>query len=299
MDVDMPDLPVGLTARPGAKRDADAVLGLLQAWDRAETGEVDTDLADVLARLPEPNADPFPTATLVWAEDQLVAAAFLTGDEGEVYVQPRHPGAAPLEEALARWLSQQADRSGRRLSLMASADAAERQARYARAGLRYAHSIFQFRRPLTDVPEPVWPPGLVVADWAPVRDARTVHALIRTAFRDVQGQPDRDWPSWSAAVFDRTDTDVLTVHDAGRLVGAAVLSSYDSYGHVRQLAVDQSSRGSGVGKALLLASFQRLAGRGQPEARLGVYASNRAAQNLYVGAGMTLLTEWQVWMRPA
>jgi hypothetical protein len=50
---------------------------------------------------------------------------------------------------------------------------------------------------------------------------------------------------------------------------------------------------------LLLASFQRLASHGLSEVRLGVYASNRSAQNLYVGAGMTLLTEWQVWMRPA
>jgi ribosomal protein S18 acetylase RimI-like enzyme len=216
-----------------------------------------------------------------------------------VYVQPRHPDAATLEVALPRWLRQQADRSGRRLSLQVSADAGERQARYARAGLQYAHSIFQFRRPLTDVPEPVWPPGLAVADWAPERDARNVHALIRTAFSDVQGQPDRDWPTWSAAVLDRTDTDVLTVHDAGRLVGAAVLSSYDSYGHVRQLAVERSIRGSGLGKALLLASFHRFATRGLSEVRLGVYASNRTAQNLYEGVGMTLLTEWQVWMPPA
>jgi GNAT superfamily N-acetyltransferase len=299
MSVDMPDLPAGMTARPGARQDADAVLALLQAWDRAETGEIDTDLADVLTRLAELNDDLSPPATLVWAGDQLIAAAFLSGDEGEVYAQPHHPAAAALEEALSRWLRQQADRSGRRLSLMVSADAAERQARYARAGLQYAHSIFQFRRPLTDVPTPVWPPGVVVADWAPERDARDVHALIRTAFRDVQGQPDRDWPSWSAAVLDRTDTDVLTVRDGGRLVGAAVLSSYDSYGHVRQLAVARSSRGSGLGKALLLASFQRFASRGLPEVRLGVYASNRTALALYVGAGMTLLTEWQVWMRPA
>jgi ribosomal-protein-alanine N-acetyltransferase len=81
-------------------------------------------------------------------------------------------------------------------------------------------------------------------------------------------------------------------------VGAAVLPSYDTYGHVRQLAVHPGSRGRGLGKALLRASFQHFAARGQSEVRLGVYASNPTALRLYTQAGMTLLTEWQLWTRP-
>jgi ribosomal protein S18 acetylase RimI-like enzyme len=67
---------------------------------------------------------------------------------------------------------------------------------------------------------------------------------------------------------------------------------------VRQLAVHRSSRGRGLGKALLLASFQHFAAQGQSEVRLGVYASNPTALHLYAEAGMTLLTEWQLWIRP-
>jgi ribosomal protein S18 acetylase RimI-like enzyme len=295
---DLPNLPVGMTSRPGTRRDADAVLPLLQEWDFAETGEIDTDMADVLMRLPDADAGELPTALLVWADAELVAAAFLSEDEGEVYVRPRHPDGAAVEQTLLRWLAARAAQAGRRLSMMASVSAAERQARYAKAGLAYAHSIFQYSRPLMDLPDPMWPPGFDVQDWAPERDARDVHALIRVAFREVQGQPDLDWPSWSRSVLGRADTAVLIVRDSGRIVGAVVLNSYDTYGHVRQLAVDQGRRGQGFGKALLLTSFQRFAAGALPEVRLGVYASNRTALELYTGAGMTLLTERQVWLRP-
>ena len=293
-----PVLPAGMSARPANPTDAEVVLGLLRDWDRAETGEVDTDLADVQQRLSVDSGDSSSAALLVESGGYLVAAAFLAGDEGEVYVRPRHPDGAAVEEELVRWLRLETDRTGHRLTLMVSVDAVERQARYAAAGLAYAHSILQYQRPLIELPEPVWPAGVSLQDWTPERDARHVHALIRTAFRDVRGQPDRDWPSWSAAFLTRPDTDVLTVRENGRLTGAAVLSSYDNYGHVRQLAVDQGSRGHGLGKALLLASFQRFAGRALPEARLGVYATNRTALSLYAGAGMTLLSESQVWTRP-
>src|SRR4051812_38258956 len=100
-----------MTARPGTRPDADAVLLLLQEWDSAETGEIDTDLADVLLRLPDTAASAMPMAMLVEAEAELVAAAFLSGDEGEAYVRPRHPDAAAVEQTLLHWLGREAERA--------------------------------------------------------------------------------------------------------------------------------------------------------------------------------------------
>jgi mycothiol synthase len=291
-------LPAGMTARLGTRADADAILRLLQQWDLAELGEIDTDLTDVLLRLSEGTGETSRTAVLVWAKGQPFAAGFLSDDEGEVYVRPNDPAAAQVEQALLRWLVQTAERNAAQLRMQVFANASERQARYAQAGLGYAHSVFQYRRSLTDVPDPVWPEGVDIQHWVPERDARDVHTLIRAAFREVPGHPDWTWSSWSGQFLDRRDTDVITVREHGRLVGAAVLSCYDNYGHLPELAVHQSCRGRGLGKALLAASFRQFAAHGLPEVRLSVYASNQAALHLYTEAGMTVFSEWQLWTRP-
>jgi GNAT superfamily N-acetyltransferase len=294
MASDVPGLPAGMTSRPPCRGDADAVLDLLQHWDLDELGEIDTDIYDVLLRLPDSVQDRSPTAMSIWTGDALCAAAFLA-EEGEVFVRPDNLHLAAIENSLLYWLSAEASRIGRPLSMMVSADAIERQGRYAAAGLRYAHSILQYRRPLSDLPEPEWPSVVSLGRWVPERDARDVYALIHDAFLDVPDQSERAWPMWSARILDRTDTEVLTIREDDVLIGAAVLSNYGSYGHIREVAVRRSGRGRGLGRALLLASFQHFAGLGVSEARLGVYASNKAALHLYVGTGMTLMDEWQMW----
>src|SRR5689334_16294868 len=141
MSSEVPQLPAGLLARPSSKADADALLRLMQDWDLAEIGEVDSDLADAEMRLPATADDQSQTATLVWAKGELVAAACLAGDEGEVLVCPALADGPAVEAALLSWLVSKAERSGRRLRLMVLADALERQARYANAGLEHRYSM--------------------------------------------------------------------------------------------------------------------------------------------------------------
>lgn len=287
---------MGMTARAGSRDDADAVRELLQQWDVAELGEIDTDMTDVLLRLPAEHDDQYRTTALVWAGELLCGAAFLA-EEGEVFIRPDIPQRAALEDSLLQWLGEEAARLGQPLRMTVSADATERQNRYANAGLRYAYSIPQYYCPLSDLPEPVWPAGVSLERWVPERDARDVYTLIHDAFLDIPGQPEREWSMWSARILDRTDTDVLTIREDDELVGAVVLSNYGNYGHIPELAVRRSDRGRGLGRALLLASFQHFADLGVPETRLRVYATNKAALGLYTSAGMTLRDEWQVWTR--
>lgn len=166
------------------------------------------------------------------------------------------------------------------------------------AGWRHAHTLHHLSRPLTGpLPEPVWPPDVDLRPFLRERDAVAVWQLIQTAFAEIPGEPRRSLEDWVVSNLDRSDfsPDLLLTAVAlagqGRevVVGAAVTFDWEDRGWVRQLAVDRSQRGRGIGLALLHQAFQVHRDRGLPKTGLGVDTANETgAQPLYARAGLRL-----------
>jgi ribosomal protein S18 acetylase RimI-like enzyme len=78
---------------------------------------------------------------------------------------------------------------------------------------------------------------------------------------------------------------------AGRVFG-------DGRGWIEQIAVARSSRGLGLGRALLLHSLAELRARGATSFALGVHAANGSALGLYRDTGFAVAREWRVYARP-
>src|SRR5207249_11889086 len=131
------------------------------------------------------------------------------------------------------------------------------------------------------VDTPAWPDGIATRALEPAADGRAVHALVQAAFADVEGWTPRPFEQWATFTLERAGFDpglcVLAVGAGGELAGVALNQRFTDdgggEGFVQYLAVERAWRRRGLGRALLLASFGRMAAAGVPAARL------------YVGAG--------------
>ena len=287
-----------MISRPATRDDLRAVVGLFCAYDVAFRGGVDTDETDFTDDWDSPGFD-YATSTLVLEEDGRVVGF---GTVVEEYADAMTPlDRTELLPQLLDWVEQHPvtlehyvpDPDGDRNALMAE------------RGWLPARRFWRMRRELdTASPEPVWPPGVTVRTFDRGRDARAVHALISTSFREIGGQHERTFEEWSGYLLDteRYDPELYLVADAeGALVGAALSQPIgEDYGFVRQLAVAPSQRGRGLGLALLHECFRRHAARGLPATVLGVDAGNpTGALRLYEKAGMRVVEEFTRWDRPA
>lgn len=147
-----------------------------------------------------------------------------------------------------------------------------------------ADNDVRLRKSLADaLPEPVWPPGLVVRPFE-YSDARALHALFDMAFED-QAPFEDWWPKLSGdAEFDPTLC-FLAFGPDGRLLGGA--QCWTS-GYVKDLAVHPDARGKGLGEALMLAVFRAFRDRGAAHVDLKTNRiGNAAAYRLYRRLGMT------------
>jgi GNAT superfamily N-acetyltransferase len=282
-------------ARPATRDDLDAVTGLYVAYDAAVRGFVDTEPADVLRDWDEPGFD-LATGTLVLEVDGRVGAYAVRSGRDADSVADLSLRDAGLEDRLLAWLE------AFDAPLEHSCPDADPPlgALFARRGWTPARRFWRMRRELdAPVPEPVWPAGVQVHDLRRPSDERPVHALVQTCFAEIGGEHERPFEQWAAYLLDSERFDpslclVATVH--GQVVGAALGQETPEHGFVRQLAVDRSYRGRGLGLALLHESFRRHRDRGLPATALGVDAGNpTGALALYEKAGMRVVEQFTRW----
>ena len=97
--------------------------------------------------------------------------------------------------------------------------------------------------------------------------------------------------------IDRADPDLwLVAWDGGEVAGQARALPRDGEVHVEDLSVRKPWRGRGLGLALLVALFRRLAERGYPFVRLFTDAQNETgALGLYLKAGMRVERRFEVF----
>ncbi|WP_034102265.1 GNAT family N-acetyltransferase [Pseudomonas lurida] len=141
------------------------------------------------------------------------------------------------------------------------------------------------RRDLTTaLPAPQWPAGTQLdhyrADLAPA-----IHAVLRLT-QDQGGGRVPNLETWqhqftTDAEFDPTLC-LVASNDEGILAVAQCWTS----AFIKNLSVHPCAQGQGLGRALLLHSFQTFKQRGEPYVDLKVRENNLRARQLYESAGM-------------
>ena len=88
-------------------------------------------------------------------------------------------------------------------------------------------------------------------------------------------------------------------HDDGNSPGEVATDEDSGRGEIYVIGVDPSHEGHGLGRALVLAGLDHLAGRGPTTALLYVDATNEGARRLYDGLGFVVERRRRVYTEPA
>lgn len=136
------------------------------------------------------------------------------------------------------------------------------------------------------VPAPAWPRGVALAPLE-ATDAEAIHTLLQRAYANGFGSVLPDWLDWWEMLLADSEFDRQLCFIAkadGEPVGfcACWSSSF-----VKDLVVDPSRHGLGIGAALLDTAMTALRDRGATELRLKVITANTGARRLYARAGFT------------
>ena len=233
---------------------------------------------------------------VIFERDRRVAGFAAVGEGGGTLVLT-DPGDDPGHalEALVAWLGEQG-----RDEVDTYARDARRIAWLEAHGFTHRRSYFDLDRGIDPPPAPaVWPSGVSVERFRPGVDDAAVHALIYVdaAWGEVPGHTERSLDTWRSTLT--PEYSGWVARRDGQPVGWVVGRVFsDGRGWVEELAVARSSRGLGLGRALLLHSLAELRSRGATSLALGVQAENEHAIGLYRAVGFEVTREWRVYARP-
>lgn len=150
-----------------------------------------------------------------------------------------------------------------------------------------------------------WPDGITVRGFRDGEGHAVYEAHMET-FEDSWEHTRQPYEEWSHWMLERPGFDpelwLLATAEA-EIAGIALCRVHDTQpqtGWVSILGVRRSWRRQGLGRALLLESFRRLAARGCARAVLGVDASSlTGAHTLYENAGMSVISTFDIYERTA
>ena len=147
------------------------------------------------------------------------------------------------------------------------------------------HCLLLRRDLSTPLPPAHWPTTLSLSPYQPAF-AASVHHLLQQA--DTDGDlPDLD--TWRLRFITDAEYDpalCFVAHDADGV--AAVVQCWTS-AYIKDLVVHPRARRHGIGRALLLHTFEVFQQRREGFVDLKVREDNLAARQLYESAGMTLV----------
>ncbi|WP_328993446.1 GNAT family N-acetyltransferase [Kribbella sp. NBC_01245] len=298
-------LPDHYTVRPPEPGDAEAIFGLLSAYNTAVIGVADCALEPIAECIVEPGFDRGTDGWLVLTDDGLpvgYATAFGKGDRQVVEVE-----VASQDPVVAEWLFDEAMRRAREMGRERghgeiTVDSCVYRADEPLRALFFAHDFVTgttYHRMRIDhtagTAVPKVPAGVVVRRGAFDDAARwAAHEVIIESFRGQFGFVARPHDEWVACLeaksaFDWSQLTLLEVD--GR--GVAVRTCGDEFvegencGHIGTLCVIEEFRGQGLAKFLLHDAFAIDAAAGRAGTILNVDTNNPTpALGLYLSAGM-------------
>jgi ribosomal protein S18 acetylase RimI-like enzyme len=328
------DLPSGLTARPTAPGDIDALTGLFRAIDISAYGRTSTNGDEVRSEVASHGCGWGRGSVCVWRGADLVGAmnvfdglALNRGWDLVVACRPGDPHAhgihdalirAGLREGRSRWYQVDPDIELDDPRARAWAHASEAALRHDLERAGFSEVRRYWRMSITHFSlEPLGAPGASAPTASqvppgyrlrPYRDTPESWAQLHDVYlRSFIGQFDFspvDAEAWRAQLLSGvSDMSQWTVAEhADEVVGFALGSNRyaeDDYGYVTALGVVPEHRGRGLGTALLRARFADDAQRGLLGTMLHVDAENvTGATRLYESVGMAADQEHICLHRP-
>lgn len=297
--------PTGFAVRPGTIEDAAAVAELMVVFERAHVEEPDlVDAAEIAGWWSR--RDLTHDILLAHDADGTLAAYGMVKEEQEVldldvFVHPDRKGHG-LGTFMLEWAEREAADRGKTV-VRTSGVTADVHAAPLIEGRGYA-PVRRFYRMLVDLdappPAPVWPEGFTVSAFAPGEEA-IFHRVTDEGFAEHWGHVSRSLEEWGHSVFGRgwwDPTLAFLVREGEEPAAAAVNALRFGAGWIGTLAVLKPWRGRGLGRALLLHSFDALYGRGEHRISLAVDAGNETgATHLYESVGMRVVWQADVYER--
>ena len=167
-------------------------------------------------------------------------------------------------------------------------------------GLVPTRSSFELERSavIDELDPTTWPDGITTSEYHPQVDDQEIHDLVYSVWTDVAGHTYRPIDEWRSLFVEGPWFDpglvVLTRTSAGSLAGVTICRTFGGgIGWVSQIAVGRPDRGIGLGRAMLVEAFHRLAALPQVEKlALSVEADNANALGLYRSVGLEVAREW-------
>lgn len=302
------------TTRPVRADDAEAVLRMQQAHQRAVLGRPDCTLDDVREEIGDPDLDP--GSVVVVRDDGTVLASCLVFPDGgsgrcdiDVVYDPEH-GTGLVSELVDRAVGLCLAHGARtgvgevQVDQGCYRDDTAFAAVLRAAGFAAATSFHRLRRPLDGPVDVPLPDGVEIERADDLTDAvlRRAHALHMSSFDGHFGFVPRPYDEWLAAHearevgtgpfwFARADG-----RDVGFLTETDAFVADERSGYVQHLGVERDARGRGIARTLLLSSFAHMRERGRVAALLSVDTGNATgAMRLYASVGMEPVVVIDAW----
>jgi mycothiol synthase len=300
----MTELPTGYLLRRPDLPDAQGIVALRVACDKADFGRPDSTSEDLRADWALPRFDRSRDAWIVVAPDRVIVGYAWAWDrvphvdvQADLSVLPDHRGKG-IETVLLEMLEER----GREHGAAAPAEEEIHLGLFAKpasdlAGILESRGYTRVRTFLrmtinlkAGYPAAGAPEGIEIRRFRQGVDDRAVHGVIEESFADhfrFAAEPHEEWVSRRTG-HPEFDADLwLVAWEGDEAVGAVLPYAFGDLGWVRELGVRTRWRGRGIGKALLLATFRAFDLRQRDRVSLGVDADNTSgATRLYEAVGM-------------
>jgi mycothiol synthase len=215
----------------------------------------------------------------------------------EYVIDPHHrvPGNTIGQDLVAAALDIVAHEGGGHVHVWVNKPRPEHDRIAAATGLVRGRDLYQMRRPLpVDEAQPLETQPLTTQPFRPGVDDEAWLAVNNRAFQWHPEQGGWDLSTLKARLAEPWfDAEGFLLHwDGDRLAGfcwtKVHLDNEPPLGEIYVVAVDPDWQGTGVGRKLVLAGLDYLAGKGLTVGMLYVDASNRPAVKLYVDLGFEI-----------
>lgn len=292
-----PRLPEGLTTRPLVTTDSRAVFELMAEQERADTGVVSIEEADLVSDWARPSHDLGARSVGVFDGDTLVAYAELSGaDRADTSVLPSHRGRG-IGTWLAHWLQHLGRRVGSTAIGMPVPQGSPGDLLLEGLGFRVRWTSWVLTLPEgATIPERELPPGYVVRT-AERSELRAAHDVLEDAFLEWSVRDRETLEDFEAATSGRPGFEPWNLRVAvdadGAVVGVSLVlvSDNGTTGYVDRLAVRRDQRHRGLAQALLVDSFAQARDHGTSTSELST-DSRTGALGLYERVGMVVSQIW-------
>jgi ribosomal protein S18 acetylase RimI-like enzyme len=155
------------------------------------------------------------------------------------------------------------------------------------------HYVLRMRRDLSEsVEPPVWPAGITLRTLAPKPDkkeAKAAHSVLEAGFWEGGGGAPI-FPRWWKALRKDSEFDPALVFLAFEGKDVVGMAQCWTSGFIKDLAVQPGARKRGIGRALMLTTFDAFQKRGAAHVDLKVREENETAQRLYASLRMRIVS---------